>query len=560
MKNSAKYCFLLLSIICGFGVKAQTNLKSDTFKVVKEYKPLLIDVDKISFNPEINDTFKINTDLEYRFIHKPQHVSFTPEKISAARIKGEPLVKLYNGYAKVGVGNSLIPFADVYYSNQRSKEYAIGAQAKYFNQSELNEYEKSGFSKAHVEVFGKRFWKANTLEGKLYYDHHDFNYYGLYETPQISFSELNEENLNQTYSSIGGAFRLVTTKQDSFNIRHDVSAQFNHLTNASSASELQIVANGNLSQIVDTDLYELDLIADYSKYELGQESGIFAAKPQISTSGQRFKIKAGLGIYANINSETNFHFYPLAEVKYDVIDDILIPYAGIKGEVKRNNYRSITQENPFVNEQLNLLSTNEKYNIYAGLRGTLSKQISFNTSVARVNSENAHFYIKPSFGNQILAKEFNLIYDDLQEWQIKGELIYRLNEKIRLFALGEYFAFETDQIAEAWHRPEVKVSTSALYNLKDKIIAKVDLFYWGKQYAQGVNEVTVNQAGDIIDRSYFVEELAPIFDANLSFEYRYTKKLSAFLQFNNLLGINYQKYQDYPLQGFNFWGGLTYSF
>lgn len=86
------------------------------------------------------------------------------------------------------------------------------------------------------------------------------------------------------------------------------------------------------------------------------------------------------------------------------------------------------------------------------------------------------------------------------------------------------------------------------------------MFYWGEQYAQRVTEITTNQNLDILDRKYGVETLAPIFDVNLGFEYRYTKKLSAFIQFNNIGGINYEKYQDYPLQGFNVFGGLTYGF
>ncbi|MEQ8908477.1 MAG: hypothetical protein RIC95_04765 [Vicingaceae bacterium] len=541
-------------------VKAQNNLKQDTFRVVKEYKPILIDADKITFEPEISDTFKLETKLDYTFIHKPQKVSFELEPIKPARIKGEPLVKLYNGYARLGVGNVMLPFGEVYYSNKRSKKFAAGAHVKYLKQAELNDYEGSDFSKAHFEVFGKRFWKTNTLETKLAYDIHSLNYYGFYQLPTVQQIELPTPELEQQYQQLNADFRLKSTVQDSFNLRHDIDAHFHHLTNSSGNAEQQFKASGNLSQFVNRELYELEVLADYNNYELSQSSAILALKPQISTHGKNFRVKAGLSIYMNVADQTDFHFYPLAEVKYNVIEDILVPYAGIEGKIERLNYQSIIRENPFVAENIQLQNSNQEYNIYGGMRGTLSSDLSFNTSVARIRTSSDYFYLKSPIGNEILGKDFNLTYDRLDEWQVKGEFIYRMGEKIKLFVLGEYFQFETEQEAEAWHRPDVKVSLSGEYNLRHKLIARASVFYWGEQYAQGVSAITINQFNQITDRTFKVETLDPIVDLNLGFEYRYTKKLSAFINFNNLAGINYQKYQDYPLQGFNVWGGLTYGF
>jgi outer membrane receptor protein involved in Fe transport len=47
---------------------------------------------------------------------------------------------------------------------------------------------------------------------------------------------------------------------------------------------------------------------------------------------------------------------------------------------------------------------------------------------------------------------------------------------------------------------------------------------------------------------------------NISFEYRYTKKVSAFVQFNNLTGKKYQYWTNFPVQSINILGGVTFSF
>lgn len=558
MSKQIKLTTVLLFV--GLFVQAQKDLPSDTFRVIKAYRPTLIDVDKISIEPEIIDTFKLETNLEYQFFGKQMPVSYEPELISAAKIKGEPLVRLYNGYAKVAVGNTLLPLAEIYYTNKRSDKYALGAHFKYLNQRELSNYKSSEMSQTHFEVFGKRFWKTNTLEGNINYDIDAMNYYGYYEMPRLVLDELPDDEMEQRYNRLGAQFKLKSTKQDSFNLRHELRAAYQMTTNKSGNQENYFKAEGKLSQFKNTELYQLDLSVDYNKYELSEESAILAMQPQISTIGERFRVNAGLGIYMNAGPNDNFHFYPLAEVKYNVIENILVPYAGIKGEVKRNNYSQITRENPFVAENIQLENSNQKHNIYLGVRGTLSKKVSFNTSAAKISTENDYLYVKRPTDNLIQSKAFYLTYDKVDELKFKGELVYRLDEKIKMYALGEYINYETRQEDEAWHRPEIKVSTAAEYNLRDKLIARLDLFYWGEQYAQSVTEITTNQDMEILDRQYGVETLAPIFDVNLGFEYRYTKKLSAFIQFNNIGGMNYEKYQDYPLQGFNVFGGLTYGF
>ena len=78
-----------------------------------------------------------------------------------------------------------------------------------------------------------------------------------------------------------------------------------------------------------------------------------------------------------------------------------------------------------------------------------------------------------------------------------------------------------------------------------------------KQYAKTLNTVTTSNTIATVEDS---KELDGVFDINLNFEYRYTKKLSAFIQLNNITSSPYKKWDDYPTQRFGVLGGLTYSF
>ncbi len=107
---------------------------------------------------------------------------------------------------------------------------------------------------------------------------------------------------------------------------------------------------------------------------------------------------------------------------------------------------------------------------------------------------------------------------------------------------------------QPWHKPGYELILSGVYNLKDKIILNADIFVLGKQFAKVYETDT---AGAIFIKPKTLKGIA---DINLSLEYRYTKKLSAFIRFNNIGAFRYERWNNYPTQRFNLLGGVTYGF
>ena len=136
-------------------------------------------------------------------------------------------------------------------------------------------------------------------------------------------------------------------------------------------------------------------------------------------------------------------------------------------------------------------------------------------------------------------------------------MTYQKLEKIKLILGANYYNYDPSNEIKAWHRPDFKIALSGIYDLGDKIIVRADLFYIGQQYAKTSNIVATNNTITITDAA---ETLKGVFDANIGVEYRYTKKLSAFINFNNIGSAKYERWQDYPTQRFGVLGGLTYAF
>ena len=68
----------------------------------------------------------------------------------------------------------------------------------------------------------------------------------------------------------------------------------------------------------------------------------------------------------------------------------------------------------------------------------------------------------------------------------------------------------------------------------------------------------INQ--ELVANGVYGRKIDPIFDFNLGMEYRFTKKLSAFVDVNNILSKNYEIWGNYHVQGINVMAGVTYSF
>tara|TARA_B100000809_G_scaffold264347_1_gene319932 strand:+ start:938 stop:2614 length:1677 start_codon:yes stop_codon:yes gene_type:complete len=546
---------------------AQSNSPTDSTVLIinSGFKPFLTDAFKIKDNPSIKDTGKIIPKLNYSFLDKQIPVGFQIDPIKAAKIKGEPLVKLYRGYAKVGFGSNTTPLAELYYNAKRSKNLQFGFFGKHLSSTGIAGYKsvvsslnETKYSNNHLSFFGKHFSKEFTTTGKVGYTRDVNHYYGISRVPlqEISFAN---DYLKQKIDKLDVAFSLARNFTDSNQFDYNVDVDFHNLKDRFDVSENHLELAGKLSKYHKQELYSLGMEVNYNKLvnPLSLDRNlVLGLNPTISTSTDKWQFKVGIGLYLNSFPDTKFHFYPKAEFKYNVVEDIIIPYVGIKGGLISNNLNSFYQENPFINTELLVTqNTNQKYDIYGGIRGSLSSKLTFNTSFSQQKMEGLPLYVK-DFGS-ILENKFLLSYDTVNISTITAELAYQKLEKFKVLLGAKYFKYNPKNELKAWHKPDLKISLSGIYDLSDKIIVRADLFYFSKQYAKSFETITAN---NITTTTEVASKLKGMFDANIGFEYRYTKKLSAYINFNNIGSVRYERFQDYPTQRFGVLGGLTYSF
>jgi hypothetical protein len=519
-----------------------------------KYTPTITEAFKINDNPVVIDSTKRIPALNYSISSRKEKTTFEVDTIAAAKMEGEKLDKLYRSLVKVGMGNYTTPYGELFYNNLRSKEYNYGVHLKHISSSAtLADKGFAGYSDNQAELYGKKFLKKHTLWGDAGYYRNVVHNYG-YDT---SLFHLDSDVTYERYNLISGRAGLQSHLTDSSNINHDLSIGLYSFSDFYKSSEINFKAQGLFSGYYEKQLVKLLAGVDfYNNKTLGDTANntILFINPSILAKGDKWR--AGLGIDARIDiaDENKFFFYPSVDFSYDPFDHILIPYAGITGGLDKNSYRGLAEENPFVQPGVPLRNSNRKFEVFGGLKGSISSNSSYNARFSYANVINMPFFVNDTTYN-LERNRFTVVYDSVKVMNLHGELLIQHSEKLKLIMKGDYNSYKTTHELRAWHRPELELTLSANYNLQDKIIVRADVFAISKQYARvGHYDALLNKS------TVAAKELKGIADVNLGVEYRYTKILSAWINFNNIGATRYYRWNNYPLQRFNVMGGLTFAF
>ena len=559
MKNKIKYIAIALFLSQSLFSWAQEEINHNVV-VIKSYSPVIGDANKLSEQPNILDSVEPKPNFKYSILSSPFFTQYSPKSIKAVKMVGEPLKKLYQNYALIGFGNYAKPMFEYRYASQRSKTLLTGINLSHLSQhgnlklEGLDEKVYSGYSHNKANIFLHRIFKKSALETDLTYNRHALHYYGR---NAFTDTTIQKEDSKQYFSWMNATMRYKTTRLDSSHINYNVFLDYNYFEDYHNTFLNDINVGGVLGLFLDKELIGLDFSIHHYNHltpEVLYSNTISHFHPRISKSNEHWGIEAGLSFDVDANNDsTLFHYYPRIKLYYNVIDYFLVPYLGISGGKESNNYRKIALENPFVKPGLIVKNTNSLIVLYGGIRGNFTENLSYNIKGTYSIIDDAYFYTNDSTNRS--ENQFIVEYDDIERYDIDAELNWKKSKKLNFMLLGKYHGFKMNRLEYAWHVPDYEFIFSTNYNLKSKIIVNFDMFVKGQRYTK-----TYYFASATASNTYMVEKIPETFDLSLGIEYRYTKKLSAFLRMNNLLARKNYLWNYYPTEGFNAMLGVIYSF
>ncbi len=529
---------------------------------------------RLSTQPKILDTvFPVPT-TNYPLLSINYEPSLEMSRIAPAKVNmQQKLPQLYNGYARVGIGSILMPLAEIYYNNGRSRKLNYGIHAHHLSSfGKMRKVAPANFDRTSFRGFIGVAEKKYNWEVETFYKNQGLHFYGF---PN---EKANKDSIAQRFNTfdLKGAFH--SHPKDSSGLHWKTNLEYRYFSDKKpkidslsqwKSQEHYFNFLGGISYLWGTEVFAADLQIQNNNYRFGKEGdslpGISAIgynntlvslRPSITTYSKNQKLKAQVGfdLTASFGTKNKVYLYPIAEVKYSLFNDILIPYIGVTGGLKQQSFKSLTDENEFILSHVNLQNEHKAFDAYLGFKGTVSKRIGFNAFISFSHAKGKALFVTDTLFSA--GNRFRVIYDTMNVAKIEGSMYYQLKEKLKIDLIGRYYSYNLRNNIFAWNLPQMQVVLRGNYNLFSKFILQVDLNLEGWRRAQ------VFAPGKNIheeDGQYGLK-LGFLADANISLEYRYNKRISGFINFNNVAAQRYKRWYNYPVQGFQAMIGATFRF
>ncbi len=533
------------------GMWAQEPISKEV-KVVKPYVPTLSSASKINLLPKMEDTLRLSTDFKYIITPKNFQPVYKFSPLKPARMESESISKLYHSYLKLGFGNYLTPQGELHINTLRKKKSSAGVYLKHissYGKVKLDNSEKvfAGYGDTDFLTYGKKIMKKAVLNGELGVNHNWNHYYG-YDT-SIDTSLANED-IRLNFLDIYSGLKLHSINIDSDKINYELGGTYHYFTDKFNNPEHEIEFEAGLDKALgEGQSAGGRLTATVLASELYGGSGhnsFIGIEPWYSQAKDEWKLDLALNISIEMrNGNSRAFFYPKARFEFNVIPRYLTSYVGVEGGLDIYSYKNMLNINPYmVPGQVPEATTNRKLFFSGGFQGSFSRKSAWHLRGSYGLIDDMYFFVNDTLSE--LKNQFRLEYDDVELGQVQAELSTAIGGSAIVYVKENYYFYNPATETRAWHKANVDAVAGLRYDLKNKILIDLDVYYTGKRYAKsyvfGVPET----------------ELKGFADMNLKIEYRYTRILSAYLCINNMFG-SYQRWNQYNVQGFLLRAGFTYS-
>ncbi len=559
---------MLLSVNLAFAQETDHELDDQTVIIYNEYTPVLKDASRMESLPVIVDTIKVQPEFEYNVNPTLYKTSFDPTPITAASVKGEPLKRLENGMIKLGMGNYLSPFVEVYYNSKREKHFSVGAFAKHHSahgtiKNVADQKIYGGFNNNDVKVFGKKFLRKGILSGEIDFSSNQAYFYGYDPYIVVDASVVKPRDRAeiemQRYNRLKADVALVSNNTAKTRMDYNLDLSYQYFFTYSNDAQHKIMFDAGLSKLIKSNRYGMDvgLIFNNNVFDSTTYAGVIPKyneafldlDPYFKHYTDDWQIKIGMKTTGEfIDGANKYHFYPDIQFQHN-ISNTIIPYAGFTGYLQNNNFEYLSGVNPFVNRENNYQVTNYAQVIDIGLKGNISKNLYFHINGNYSKIDNMGFFVNDT--SLDLDNKFILEYTNVERFSGYGEFALRNIKKLDIVLKGHYYFYSyIKNRQQPWHLPTFDITLRTKYQFDENLSFGIEGGVLSTRFAKEYDVL-----GNIVEK-----KLSPVIDLNLFAEYEFASNFNAFLYLNNLTGQKQYYYNNYQSQGFNFLLGIKYLF
>lgn len=566
---------LLLVSQFSFSQKKDENIGTEVVNVVKPYTPTISDAFKVKETPALEDEDNTKKEvIKYSIFSFPVASTFTPSKGRAANVDKSESEKLFKNYLTLGFGNYTTLNAELFVTENISDTEYVGGMLRHLSsQGGIKgvALDDKFYTTSLDLTYGNQ-QKNLTWNADLGYQNQVYNWYGLPEnfSPTIIDGINPQHTFHNFYA--GAKFSL----NDSF--FKEGSLKYNRFWDARGSSENRFYVKPSFEFDAFDEKIKTNFIVDYlggsfekdffttNTIKYGYTN--FGIHPSVVINKNDWSVNAGAAVFYSIdneNSKNKLFVYPQINASLKVVGDFMIFYTGAEGSLDQNSYRDFSNENPYISPILSIAPTDKQYDIFAGLKGKLASAVSYNIRGSFQNEKNKALFFNNEFNmfatnteSYQFGNSFGVVYDDMKTVRFFGELNADFSKKVSFGINGTFSSYSTHHQEEAWNLPALKLGSNLNVIINKKWYAGANVFFIGERK----DIVYIQSPLTIFPPIYYPETTAlkSYFDANLHVGYKHSERLTGFLKFNNIGNQAYERWLNYPVQGFQVILGASYKF
>ncbi|GAA3963264.1 TonB-dependent receptor [Pedobacter ginsengiterrae] len=564
--KSIKYIYSSLFFLAAGLVTVQAQEKkqeekatvSEEIEVVRPYKPILAEAVKLRRSPNLDDVKTYKAKLNYSVTERKLEINSDIQKLQAQALVDEKQSELVNNYVKGGFGSLATLLGEVYVNIGRDPALQLGGYFKHFSQEgKLN---KQNSSNQQFSVFGRSIMAENTISGRINFERNGLYFYGIDDARPT----LNPNPQKQALTLFEAEGELVKNyKEDENDFSYALKANGYVWNDKFSAKESYLTLNGYLNKRISSLNLGLAASTEFGNTKdltTSVGNNLLRLNPYIRLQVKGAKVTAGINFVQEFGAYSSSRIFPAVTADFTLIPDYLQVFGEVKGDVTRNSMKGFTDENPWLNSNILVKNTVEKLSISAGVKGTGGPGFGYK----------ARFYIKqvedmPLFINNFTDfNKFDVIYDfgTAKVTGLEGEISVQVSDALKWTGKLNIDDYKPAQETYSWFKPGLKVSSNFVYTYNKKLSFNAAVVIQDDVKAKLNNSAPVAPSQYLIPNPA-IESIVTVkgfVDLGVGADYRINNKFSVFAKANNILNKNYNRYLFYQVNGFNIFGGLTYSF
>lgn len=538
-------CLMCLTLKTYAQEPVQTELAPVEVEIVRERKIVLPEAIRLYEKIPPRPAEPVRPEISYNFRPLEFQTPLVNPAIRPFRVKDEQGASVQQGFISAGYGNYASPYLEGFYNSAKNKNQLTGAHI-YHSSSGRGPVDgrNSANGSSGLSLFTESFGKAITYSANMGLNHRFTHFYG-YQVP-----EANRDTIRQAFLLFKAGGGITNSRKSDFN--YSLHADFSYLDDKRAASESTVDLNFQSGYAFKNES-KLQLNAFYALMSRKDE-GLDARPRHLLTvnpsyhfkPAENLQLEAGVVLaYENDTLEKrNLHIYPDIQATYRLSPSVEA-LAGLHGGMERVSLQTLTRENMWVAPRVALNNVNTMLNFEASVRARAGSWLTLQGGASLALLNNFYGYLNDS----LKVYEFQVVYDagTTRRTNLFAALNLNRGDVFSVLLRGDLYRYNTDELAEAWHRPGYRTTLSIAYNLGKKLRAEAELLTLGD--IRALNPLN----NEVI-------KLQPAVDLNLRTEYLISSGFSVFLRFNNITNNKYSTLLFYPVRGFQFMGGLTWSF